>query len=92
MTWKPNRVCVFGIHLGLPSLGYHDKIFTTEIDFLKLSHKSSFSDPPEPLRKEKGFSALLGSRFLLKSIFQSPVDLFHPFRLRLFGRAVVFMS
>lgn len=50
----------------------------TEIDILKLAYKTSFSDPPEDFRKEQGFNISLGLMFLLKSIFQSPVDLFHP--------------
>lgn len=92
MIWKPDQVHIFGTHLRLPQLWCNNKTLTTETDILKLSHKTSFCDLPEHFRKEKGFSALLGLMFLLKSIFQSPVDLFHPFRLRLFGRAAVFVS
>lgn len=47
--------------------------------------------PPEDFRKEKCSRALV-SVFLLKSVFQGSDDLFHPLGLRLFGRAVVFMS
>ena len=89
LRWKPDRVLIFRTHLRFPQLRCNH---ATEIDILKLSYKTSFSDPPEDFRKEKGFNVSLGLMFLLKSIFQSPVDLFHPFRLRLFGRAAVFVS